>query len=266
MNKRFFTHTILLGLLLTSFISKGQSDYVDVVYLKNGKYIHGIIIEQIPNQSIKIRTIDKKVTEYKFDEIEKMAKEPMVEPKSDPMNIVVPKDMLVSGTLDFLKADKNFNVEFFYDSMSVGEYKYEDQYIRNKVNELNSSKNGKGDKWLVEWNEYKTEKSEPNFIKYLNSQLNKVKITVKKGSANAKYTFAVQTLFLEQGWSSYVSTFVGRASLIYLRIIVYETADRSKEVAKFLIAASGSGGDISAVYAVAGYTLGKYIRKSMKGK
>lgn len=47
----------------------------DVVYLKNGSIIRGIIIEQVPSQSIKVQTKDRNVFVFKFDEIEKMTKE-----------------------------------------------------------------------------------------------------------------------------------------------------------------------------------------------
>lgn len=49
--------------------------YVDVVYLKNGSIIKGMIIEQIPNVSLKIQTKDESVFVYKMDEVEKMTKE-----------------------------------------------------------------------------------------------------------------------------------------------------------------------------------------------
>ncbi len=51
------------------------SQYVDVVYLKNGGVIRGMIIEQTPNVQIKIQTKDGSIFVYKMDEIEKMAKE-----------------------------------------------------------------------------------------------------------------------------------------------------------------------------------------------
>lgn len=47
----------------------------DVVYLKNGSIIRGIIIEQVPNQSIKIETADGNTFVYQIDEIAKMTKE-----------------------------------------------------------------------------------------------------------------------------------------------------------------------------------------------
>jgi len=47
----------------------------DVVYLKNGGVIRGLIIEQVPNQSIKIQTADRNVFVFKMDEILKITKE-----------------------------------------------------------------------------------------------------------------------------------------------------------------------------------------------
>ena len=48
---------------------------IDIVYLKNGSIIRGKIIEQIPNQSIKIKTRDGSIFVYKMDEITKITKE-----------------------------------------------------------------------------------------------------------------------------------------------------------------------------------------------
>lgn len=70
---------IVLGFLLAfSSVSvfAQNTNYVDVVYLKNGSIIHGMIIEQIPNQSIKIQTKDGDIFVYKMDDIEKITKEP----------------------------------------------------------------------------------------------------------------------------------------------------------------------------------------------
>ncbi|HEY5592414.1 MAG TPA: hypothetical protein VIK55_15535 [Paludibacter sp.] len=63
--------------ILVSTLTFAQQNYQDVVYLKNGSIIHGIIIEQIPNKSIKVETADKNVFFYQMAEIEKLTKEPM---------------------------------------------------------------------------------------------------------------------------------------------------------------------------------------------
>ncbi|MEI7501123.1 MAG: hypothetical protein WCK84_11835 [Bacteroidota bacterium] len=46
-----------------------------MVYLKNGSIIRGTIIEQIPNESVRIETADKSVFVYRMNEISKIAKE-----------------------------------------------------------------------------------------------------------------------------------------------------------------------------------------------
>ena len=59
---------------LTTLISFSQNQYEDVVYLKNGGIMRGVIIEQIPNKSIKIETIGRNVFFYEMDAIEKITK------------------------------------------------------------------------------------------------------------------------------------------------------------------------------------------------
>ena len=61
--------------VLTTILVSAQGNYQDVVYLKNGSIIRGIIIEQVPNQSIKIETADRNVFVYQMDEIERLTKE-----------------------------------------------------------------------------------------------------------------------------------------------------------------------------------------------
>lgn len=50
-------------------------DYIDVVYLKNGSKIKGVIIEQVPNQSVKIKTADGSEFVYAINEVEKFTRE-----------------------------------------------------------------------------------------------------------------------------------------------------------------------------------------------
>ncbi|MFN5983557.1 MAG: hypothetical protein ACK479_08835 [Fluviicola sp.] len=69
---------IVLGLtfiLSNASMKSKKKTPTDVVYLKNGSIIRGQIIEQIPNQSLKIRTNDGSVFVYKMEEVEKIVKE-----------------------------------------------------------------------------------------------------------------------------------------------------------------------------------------------
>ena len=72
--KLVVTITILIGISLAAF---SQQTYQDVVYLRNGAIIRGMIIEQIPGKSAKIETDNKEVFIYKSDEIRKISKEPI---------------------------------------------------------------------------------------------------------------------------------------------------------------------------------------------
>ena len=72
---------LLFGIAISIIVLVGASDcdsqteYVDVVYLKNGEIRRGIIIEEIPFKQIKIKTKDGNVFVYGYDEIERKTKE-----------------------------------------------------------------------------------------------------------------------------------------------------------------------------------------------
>jgi len=55
--------------------SQAQSNLMDVVYLKNGSIIKGIIVEQVPGQAIKLQTADGSVFVFESEEITKMTRE-----------------------------------------------------------------------------------------------------------------------------------------------------------------------------------------------
>lgn len=74
--KTQFKFILLIFFIIISINnSMAQVGYEDVVYLKNGTIVHGIIVEQVPNESVKIQTRNKDVFFYKMEEIEKITKE-----------------------------------------------------------------------------------------------------------------------------------------------------------------------------------------------
>jgi len=67
---------LLVLTLFFSFVAFSQDvQYEDVVYLKNGSVIRGMIIEQIPNQTITIQTADRNLFVFEVEQIEKITKE-----------------------------------------------------------------------------------------------------------------------------------------------------------------------------------------------
>lgn len=68
-------HLILSLVFLCGFFSLGAQNYEETVYLKNGSIIRGIIVEQVPNESLKIQTRDGNLFVYSLNEVEKITKE-----------------------------------------------------------------------------------------------------------------------------------------------------------------------------------------------
>ncbi|NKI28189.1 hypothetical protein HCG49_16665 [Arenibacter sp. 6A1] len=66
---------VLMVLALVSTTAMAQQHYRDIVYLKNGSVVRGIITEQYPNVSIKIETADQSIFVFRMEEIEKLGKE-----------------------------------------------------------------------------------------------------------------------------------------------------------------------------------------------
>jgi hypothetical protein len=71
---RKFIITFLL--FIASLHVFAQDNLQDVVYLKNGSIIRGVIIEKIQDKLIKIETFGANVFVYQMDEIEKLTREP----------------------------------------------------------------------------------------------------------------------------------------------------------------------------------------------
>ena len=67
---------LLFFVLFVAFsVSAQQNNLIDVVYLKNGSILKGIIVEQVPNKTIKLQTADGNILVYKTNEIQKITKE-----------------------------------------------------------------------------------------------------------------------------------------------------------------------------------------------
>jgi hypothetical protein len=84
---KFMKRLLIFITLLLSLKSYAQNNLDEVVYLKNGGVVRGTIIEQIPNEKIKIQTADGNIFVYKFDEIEKITKEPKISSRNNSSSI-----------------------------------------------------------------------------------------------------------------------------------------------------------------------------------
>ena len=62
----------VLILLVFTTSAPAKTEIIDVVHLKNGNVIQGVVIEMVANETIKIETADGRIFVYKMNEVEKM--------------------------------------------------------------------------------------------------------------------------------------------------------------------------------------------------
>lgn len=68
--------TVIVMLLLSiSIFSYAQNQLQDVVYLKNGSIIRGTVVNMVPNETLRIQTLDGSTFVYQMNEVEKITKE-----------------------------------------------------------------------------------------------------------------------------------------------------------------------------------------------
>ena len=173
---------------------------------------------------------------------------------------------LQSGSLAFLKGEKQLNVEYVYDGLTVGK-DTEQAYMDKRMGEANKKEAGAGDKWLASWKEARTKRYEPKFEELLNKQWEKSGIKAGK-MPEAKYTLVLKTTNLEPGWNVGVMRAPAGVST---EAAFYESKDRSKQLALITILKApgrdAMGYDFDASfrlqegYAKTGKELGSFLNK-----
>lgn len=73
---------ILIFFMCITGVNAQMQQLEEVVYLKNGSVVRGVIIEQVPNERIRIQTRDGNVFVYTYNEIEKITKEAPIVPQN----------------------------------------------------------------------------------------------------------------------------------------------------------------------------------------
>ena len=72
---RNYIRLILLAAVILLSVTALVAQTKDIVYLKNGSVIKGMILEMIPEKTIKIQTADGNIFVYNMSEVEKISKE-----------------------------------------------------------------------------------------------------------------------------------------------------------------------------------------------
>jgi hypothetical protein len=167
---------------------------------------------------------------------------------------------LEQGSFKILIGVKTVDLQFTYDSLQVGKYKHEADYVQKKVTEINKKTPGKGDEWATQWTAQRKTGFEPVFIQAFKTSSGK---DILSGS---KYLLIFNTDYIEQGFSS-AGILVHKNPEIRGELRLVESADPSKVIAKAKITkAMGKAGPhfetgehLDGAYNEAGDGLGAFI-------
>jgi hypothetical protein len=167
---------------------------------------------------------------------------------------------LEEGSFKILNASKVVDLQFTYDSLHVGKYKHEADYVQKRVTEINKKTPGKGDEWAKQWTAQRKTGFEPAFIQAFKASSGKDTLS------GAKYRLIFNTNYIEQGFSS-AAIMVHKNPEIRGELTLVESADPTKVVAKAKITkAMGKAGPhfetgehLDGAYNEAGEGLGSFI-------
>jgi hypothetical protein len=119
MKSQFFIAFVSFCLFVN--ILQAQSNFEDVVYLKNGGVTRGRILEIIPDSSLKIETKDRNIFVYRFNEIEKILKVPIPATKEEIAGEKRAENLVTTTVPNTVKADINeFKKEGFHNITKFG--------------------------------------------------------------------------------------------------------------------------------------------------
>lgn len=171
------------------------------------------------------------------------------------------KITLVKGDASVLKNEKTITTKFTYDSMSVGKFDKEADYVDQKKEDYNKKEAGKGDQWAKAWVNDRESRFEPRFNEKFTESTG---ISVSAQPA-ANYTLIFHTTFTEPGFSA--GWPVHKNALVTGTATLVETAHPSNIIAVYKVENApgrlGIGFDfdtgvrIQEAYAMAGRELGK---------
>lgn len=173
------------------------------------------------------------------------------------------------GNFDFIKDQKEINVEFVYDNMKLLKKNISnEQYVKEHSAELEEKSRGKGKAWEKSWIASRELIYSPKFLELMNRYLHKEKdVYFGEGLKDAEYTLIVETVWVYPGWNAAVMRQPAKVSTL-LKFV--ETADRDNVLLKITSKhAPGNrfGGTFSNEdrlgegYAKTGKTLAKLILK-----
>lgn len=177
------------------------------------------------------------------------------------------KIKILEGSLDALKGIDKINLEYDYSKMGVGKFATEKEYLEKKKKDYNEKEPGKGDEWASSWVADRKNRFQPQFEELFGKHSG-----ITAGDLpNAKYTLIFKTTYTEPGFNIYVTR---KNAEIDGEVIIVETANRNNVIARLSILNNpgrtfggndyDTGERIQEAYAMAGKSLGKYVKGQLK--
>lgn len=147
MKGKIYFVAIMIAFLSLPFISKGQGANTDIIYLKNGSVIHGMIIEQIPGQSIKVQSGENNIFVYKLEEIDKISKDPAV-PSTREDVIHLKNGSVIHGTIVDQVPNQPIKIQTKDNNVFVYQIAEIDKITKEQPAASAKSGSGKGSKYV----------------------------------------------------------------------------------------------------------------------
>lgn len=185
--------------------------------------------------------------------------------------VAMSQDMEVTkGDFNFLKDQKEINVEFTYDNLKLmKENLTDEQYVSERVADLNQKGKGVGETWKKKWYASRDLLFENKFTELVNVVLAKEKkdVTFQEDLKQAKYTLIVDAVWIYPGYNVVMAK---KGAKVSTNLKFVETANRnnvlleikSEEAPGDVFGGSFSNEDrIGEGYAKTGKSLAKMLLK-----
>ncbi|WP_179354177.1 hypothetical protein [Winogradskyella vidalii] len=183
--------------------------------------------------------------------------------------IYAQKTKVKEGDFSFFKGQTEINVEFDYSNLKINKDNLtNDEYVAERVADLESKGKGKGKAWKKSWEASKDLIYASKFLELMNRDLYEDKgISFEKDFPDAKYTLILEVVWIYPGWNAAVMRQPAKVTTL---IKFVETANRdnvlleitSKEAPGNKFGGTFSNEDrIGEGFAKTGKTLSKLIMK-----
>ncbi|TDQ28846.1 hypothetical protein [Tenacibaculum caenipelagi] len=139
------------------------------------------------------------------------------------------KMKVVNGNFDFIKDQKEINVEFVYDNMKLFKKNLtNEEYMAERSAKLEEDSRGKGERWKKSWIGSREIIYAPKFLELMNRYLEKDHgVYFAENLKDAKYTLVVETVWVYPGWNAAVMRQPAKVSTL-LKFV--ETANKDNVV------------------------------------